>query len=68
MVVTGDLQQADRPNENGLLEFLGLYNNFVNHRHVDICKFTAKDIERHEAVGARAGIVNGIGCDAKLKT
>ncbi len=50
MVVTGDLQQADRPNENGLLEFLGLYNNFVNHRHVDVCKFTAKDIERHEAV------------------
>jgi phosphate starvation-inducible PhoH-like protein len=50
MVVTGDLQQADRPNENGLLEFLGLYNDFRNHRYVDVCHFTAKDIERHEAV------------------
>jgi phosphate starvation-inducible PhoH-like protein len=50
MVVTGDLQQADRPHNNGLLEFLGLYNNFENHRYVDICHFTTDDIERHEAV------------------
>ncbi len=50
MVVTGDLQQADRPSNNGLLEFLGLYNNFDNHRYVDLCHFTANDIERHEAV------------------
>jgi len=50
MVVTGDLQQADRPSNNGLLEFLGLYNNFENHRYVDICHFTVGDIERHEAV------------------
>src|SRR6056300_1095342 len=27
IVVTGDLRQADRPSNNGLLEFLGLYNN-----------------------------------------
>jgi len=50
MIVTGDLQQADRPSNNGLLEFLGLYNNFANHRYVDLCKFTREDIERHEAV------------------
>lgn len=50
MVVTGDLQQADRPSNNGLLEFLGLYNNFANHRYVDICHFTVGDVERHEAV------------------
>lgn len=50
MIVTGDLQQADRPNENGLLEFLKLYNDFKNHRYVDICHFTVGDIERHEAV------------------
>ncbi len=50
MVVTGDLQQADRPCNNGLLEFLQLYNNFDNHRYVDICHFTVGDIERHEAV------------------
>lgn len=50
MVVTGDLQQADRPSNNGLLEFLQLYNNFENHRYVDICHFTVSDVERHEAV------------------
>lgn len=50
MVVTGDLQQADRPSNNGLLEFLQLYNNFSDHRYVDICKFDVQDVERHEAV------------------
>jgi phosphate starvation-inducible PhoH-like protein len=50
MVVTGDLQQADRPSNNGLLEFLKLYNNFENHRYVDLCKFDVQDVERHEAV------------------
>jgi len=50
MVVTGDLQQADRPSNNGLLEFLKLYNNFENHRYVDICQFSVTDVERHEAV------------------
>jgi phosphate starvation-inducible PhoH-like protein len=50
MVVTGDLQQADRPSNNGLLEFLGLFNDFRNHRYVDVCHFTVGDVERHEAV------------------
>lgn len=50
MVVTGDLQQADRPSNNGLLEFLGLYNDFKNHRYLDICHFTIDDVERHDAV------------------
>jgi len=50
MVVTGDLQQADRPNNNGLLEFLKLYNNFQGHRYVDLVKFDVQDVERHEAV------------------
>jgi phosphate starvation-inducible PhoH-like protein len=50
MVVTGDLQQADRPQNNGLLEFLNLYKGFEHHRYVDICHFTVSDIERHEAV------------------
>ena len=50
MVVTGDLQQADRPSNNGLLEFLKLYNGFDNHQYVDICRFAKADIERHIAV------------------
>ena len=50
MVVTGDLQQADRPTHNGLLEFLSLYKNFENQRYVDMCHFTANDVERHDAV------------------
>jgi phosphate starvation-inducible PhoH-like protein len=50
MIVTGDITQADRPSNNGLLEFLGLYNNFENHQYVDICRFSKQDVERHEAV------------------
>lgn len=50
MVVTGDLQQADRPTSNGLLEFLNLFNDFKNHRYVDVCHFDVCDVERHEAV------------------
>ena len=50
MVVTGDLQQADRPSNNGLLEFLQLYNDFRDHRYVDLVHFTVSDVERHEAV------------------
>ena len=50
MVVTGDLQHADRPSNNGLLEFLRLYNNFQGHRYVDLVKFDVQDVERHEAV------------------
>ena len=50
MVVTGDLQQADRPSNNGLLEFLKLYNDFKDHRYVDTVHFTIEDVERHEAV------------------
>ena len=50
MVVTGDLQQADRPSTNGLLEFLHLYNNFQGHRYVDLVEFDIEDVERHEAV------------------
>lgn len=50
MVVTGDLQQADRPSNNGLLEFLQLFNNFEKNRYVDVCHFTVGDVERHDAV------------------
>ena len=50
MVVTGDLQQADRPSSNGLLEFLELYNNFQDRKYIDLCQFDCGDIERHEAV------------------
>lgn len=50
MIVTGDLQQADHPSNNGLLEFLKLFRDFENNRYVDVCHFTTEDIERHEAV------------------
>lgn len=50
MVVTGDLNQADRPSENGLLEFLNLYNDFKGSKFVDLCRFDSGDIERHPAV------------------
>ena len=50
MVVTGDLAQADRINDNGLIDFCTLLSSKTNLTHLDIAEFTAKDIERHEAV------------------
>ena len=50
MVVTGDLQQADRPETNGLLDFTTRLSTHSGHRMIDIAKFETKDIERHPAV------------------
>lgn len=50
MVVTGDLNQADRPRENGLLDFVQLYENFKQNKLVDMVWFTANDVERHPVV------------------
>ena len=50
MVVTGDLNQADRPRENGLLEFCNLYGLGGDYRMIAIARFEAKDVERHPVV------------------
>lgn len=49
MVVTGDLAQADRLSDNGLIDFCNLLAN-KQMKHIDIAQFDHKDIERHEAV------------------
>lgn len=50
MAVTGDLNQADRPRENGLLEFCELYGQGGDYRMTAIVKFEASDVERHPVV------------------
>jgi len=50
MVVTGDLAQADRVSDNGLINFCNLLTGKKNLEHIDIIQFDAKDIERHNAV------------------
>lgn len=50
MVVTGDLQQADRPQHNGLLDFVDRIRQHTGHRMIDVAWFQTKDIERHPAV------------------
>ena len=50
MVVTGDLAQADRANDNGLINFCNLLANKSNLKHIDIVQFDVGDIERHNAV------------------
>jgi len=49
MAVTGDLAQADRLKDNGLIDFTNrlLESNLT---HIDIVNFGQGDIERHEAV------------------
>lgn len=49
MVVTGDLQQADRMKDNGLLDFISKVEN-RSLDHLAVCRFDRGDIERHEAV------------------
>jgi phosphate starvation-inducible PhoH-like protein len=49
MVVTGDLAQADRLTDNGLVSFIKhLYTRDLT--RLDIVNFEHRDIERHEAV------------------
>lgn len=51
MVITGDLKQADRLDDNGLIEFIRrLEETDMDFKHVDIVNFGQKDIERHPAV------------------
>ena len=50
MVVTGDLNQADRPKENGLLEFCELYGQGGDYRMIAMARFETKDVERHPVV------------------
>jgi phosphate starvation-inducible PhoH-like protein len=50
MVVTGDLAQADRLSDNGLIDFCKLLERKEYLEHIDIIQFEAKDIERHNAV------------------
>ncbi len=50
MVVTGDLAQADRLKDNGLINFCSLLTDQKGLKHIDIVEFSSEDIERHEAV------------------
>jgi phosphate starvation-inducible protein PhoH and related proteins len=50
MVVTGDLAQADRVSDNGLIDFCNLLEKKQYLEHIDIIRFESKDIERHNAV------------------
>jgi len=49
MVVTGDLAQADRIRDNGLVKFVECLNQREISR-LDIVRFAKGDIERHDAV------------------
>lgn len=50
MIVTGDLYQADRPKENGLLEFCNLYGEGGDYRMIAVAKFGPQHVERHPVV------------------
>ena len=49
MAVTGDLKQADRAHDNGLVEFLDLMEE-KNTSKLDVVRFEKHDVERHDAV------------------
>ena len=49
MAVTGDLAQADRLKDNGLIDFITLLEQSGSDK-LDVVQFAQGDIERHEAV------------------
>jgi phosphate starvation-inducible PhoH-like protein len=50
MVVTGDLAQADRLKDNGLINFIERIEQHKRLEYIDIVRFDSFDIERHDAV------------------
>jgi len=50
MAVTGDLNQADRMSDNGLLDFISQLQRHRNANRLAYVTFSHADIERHEAV------------------
>jgi len=50
MVVTGDLNQADRLKDNGLINFIDLLREYKQTEYLAVITFDQKDIERHHAV------------------
>ena len=50
MIVTGDLNQDDRPRENGLLEFCNLYGQGGEYRMIAMARFEQQHVERHPVV------------------
>lgn len=49
MIVTGDLNQADRLKDNGLIDFMNQVAK-SNTKHISVVNFKQGDIERHDAV------------------
>ena len=49
MIVTGDLNQADRLKDNGLIDFMKQFEG-QNSSRITVVNFEKGDIERHEAV------------------
>lgn len=47
MIVTGDLAQSDRGQENGLRDFL---DRFESSEHIEVIRFKKGDVERHPVV------------------
>jgi phosphate starvation-inducible PhoH-like protein len=50
MVVTGDLAQADRLKDNGLINFIERIEKHKKLQYIDVVRFESQDIERHDAV------------------
>lgn len=50
MVVTGDLAQADRLKDNGLINFIERIEQHKKLEYIDVVRFDSQDIERHDAV------------------
>jgi phosphate starvation-inducible PhoH-like protein len=57
LVITGDLEQADRGNDNGLKDFLEKIKRHKSER-IKIVQFDSTEVERHPVVTEILGIYN----------
>ena len=57
LIITGDLDQADRGNDNGLLDFVGRLER-ANSKMIAVSRFTTADVVRHPAVQDVLNIYN----------
>jgi phosphate starvation-inducible PhoH-like protein len=58
IVVTGDLEQTDRPNRNGLSDFVNRFPHKKQSDRISMVHFNYKDVVRHRVVSEVLDIYN----------
>ncbi len=58
IVVTGDLEQTDRPNRNGLSDFVNRLKQKQKSEKISMVNFNHRDVVRHKVVSEVLDLYN----------